>query len=240
MKKIAVAVILLFLTLGAFAQSDDKQSYKGVFNQDFSTFKKFSIGTDFTYDFWLDMPDEMGKTRFNRSSSFFATYNIRIKNSGFYFCPGLGFNFRNLYTSAFPQPDSIKIIDYIPIDESVDYKKSKTTFSYIELPLEMRYSYKRFQVGLGVKVSCNIGMSAKYKGEKFFTDGLLGEETGSTVKVKWSNVPGFERWQFGAQLRVGYSWIHAYVYYGFSRTYKGETEIGMRPVSVGITVMPFR
>lgn len=237
MKKLFIALIFTTLAFSALAQ----ENLKGTFNSDFSTFKKFSIGTDFTYDFWLDQPDEMGdKTRFNRSSSFFITYNIRLKNSGFYFCPGLGMNFRNIYSSAFPQQDSTTDIRYEPIPDGIDYKKSKTTLSYVELPLELRYSYKRFQVGIGLKISLNVGGTAKYKGDKFTTDDITGTLTGDQVKQKWNSIPGREPWQFGAQLRVGYSWIHAYAYYGFSNAFKSSTNIKMHPVSVGISIMPFR
>ncbi|MDR0364998.1 MAG: PorT family protein [Bacteroidales bacterium] len=237
MKKVFIVLILMVLSFASYAQNN----FKETFNSDLSIYKKFSIGTDFTYDFWLDQPSEMGnKTRFNRSSSFFATYNIRIKNSPFYFCPGLGMNFRNIYSSAFPQQDSITGIRYEPIPANVKYKKSKTTLSYIELPLEMRYSYNRFQVGIGLKISLNIGGTAKYKGNKFTTDDLIGDETGSLVKQKWNAIPERELWQFGAQLRIGYSWIHAYAYYGFSNVFKSKTNINMHPISVGITIMPFR
>jgi hypothetical protein len=49
-----------------------------------------------------------------------------------------------------------------------------------------------------------------------------------------------ERFQFGAQMRIGYSWIHAYGYYSFTKVFKNKTDIEMYPISVGISVMPFR
>ena len=188
------------------------------------------------------MPDSIRKNKFNRSSSFFATYNFRLNNSSFYLCPGLGFNFRNIYTDALLQRDSLTGIAYVPIPDSIKFKKAKTLLSYIELPIDLRYSYKRFQASIGLKVSCNIRALSKYKGKQFANDGMAGSSSiGENIKEKWVLPNSYaERFQFGAQVRVGYSWIYAYGYYSFSKVFKSSTNIDMYPISVGISVMPFR
>ena len=241
MKRVIVLLIAVLCAGTLLAQETSSRS-KTSFNSDYQTYKKISIGTDFTYDIWQSMPDAVGRKGFNRSSGFFGTYNFRLSQSNFYVCPGLGFNFRNIYGNALLQRDTTGSITYVPVPLSKkDYKKAKTTLSYIELPIDLRYSYKRFQAGIGIKVSCNIGVSSKYKGNQFYEDGMTGVAVGSHVKEKWLQIPDIaERFQFGAQLRVGYSWIHAYGYYSFTKVYKNSTGIGMQPISVGISVMPFR
>ena len=240
MKRIIVLSIAVLCAGTILAQKTSLRS-KSRFNADYETYKKISIGTDFTYDIWQDMPDAIGKKKFNRSSSFFGTYNFKLGKSNFYACPGLGFNFRNIYGDALLQCDAVTGIAYVPIPAEASYKKAKTLLSYIELPVDLRYSYKRFQVGIGIKISCNIGVSSKYKGKQFAEDGMAGHNSvGSDVKEKWLQIPGAERFQYGAQLRIGYSWIHAYGYYSFSKPFKGSTDIKMYPISVGISVMPFR
>ena len=240
MKKVFVLFITVLCAGTLLAQEAPSRS-KFKFNSDYQTYKKFSIGTDFTYDIWMDMPATIGKKGFNRSSSFFGTYNFRLSNSSFYLCPGLGFNFRNIYADALLQRDTATGIAYVPVPPGTSYKKAKTGLTYIELPIDLRYSYKRFQAGIGIKISCNIGVMSKYKGKQFADDGMAGPySVGSNIKEKWVQIPDAERWQFGAQLRIGYSWIHAYGYYSFTKVFKSSTGIDMYPISVGISVMPFR
>ena len=245
MKKVIVLLIALLCAGTILAQETSLKS-KNRFNADYKTPKKISIGTDFTYDIWQSMPDAVGRKGFNRSSSFFGTYNFQLGKSGFYVCPGLGFNFRNIYGKALLERDSVNGITYVPVPKEVNgkkisYDKAKTLLSYIELPIDLRYSYKRFQVGVGIKVSCNIGVTSKYKGDQFRENDIAGNAIGSHVKEKWMQVPDIaERFQFGAQMRIGYSWIHAYGYYSFTKVFKGKTGIDMYPISVGISVMPFR
>jgi hypothetical protein len=240
MKRIIVLLIAVLCAGTLLAQETPVRS-KSQFNSDRQTYKKISIGTDFTYDLWQDMPKEIKRKGFNRSSSFFGTYNFQLGKSNFYACPGLGFNFRNIYADALLQRDTVTGIAYVPVPlPKKDYKKAKTLLSYIELPIDLRYSYKRFQAGIGVKVSCNIGVMSKYKGKQFAENGMAGTSVGSNIKEKWMQVPDAERFQFGAQVRIGYSWIHAYGYYSLTKVFKSSTDIEMYPISVGISVMPFR
>ncbi|MCL2510587.1 MAG: PorT family protein [Bacteroidales bacterium] len=240
MKKVIVLIIVV-LCVGTLPAQEKSSQSKSRFNADYQTYKKLSLGTDLTYDIWQSMPDAVGRRGFNRSASFFGTYNFKLSNSNFYVCPGLGFNFRNIYGKALLQRDTVGDITYVPIPKGTSYKKAKTTLSYIELPVDLRYSYKRFQAGIGVKVSCNIGVASKYKGDQFFEDGMAGNSAGgSHIKEKWLQIPVAERFQFGGQVRIGYSWIHAYGYYSFTKVFKSSTEIEMYPISVGISVMPFR
>ena len=240
MKKYFVLLMVLLHTGTLLAQETSSRS-KLRFNADFQTYKKISIGTDFTYDIWQEMPEAVGRKGFNRSSSFFGTYNFRLSKSNFYLCPGLGFNFRNIYGKALLQRDTLTGIAFFPVPGETSYKKAKTGLSYIELPVDLRFSHKRFQAGIGIKVSCNIGVMSKYKGEQFAEDGIAGSySVGSNIKEKWMQIPSAERFQFGTQVRIGYSWIHAYGYYSFSKVFKSNTGIDMYPISVGISVMPFR
>jgi len=240
MKNIIVLLVAVLCAGTLLAQKTPPQP-RERFNADYSTYKKFSIGTDFTYDIWQNMPSTIRHKGFNHSGSFFGTYNFRLGKSSFYLCPGLGFNFRKIYADALLQRDTITGVAYVPIPQGTHYKQARTLLSYIELPVDMRYSYKRFQAGIGFKISCNIGVSSMYKGDQFAADGIAGPySVGSKVKEKWLQIPGAERFQFGAQLRIGYSWIHAYGYYSFSKVFKNSTDIEMSPISVGISIMPFR
>jgi hypothetical protein len=240
MKQYFILLTALLVVATLTAEETTKRS-KTRFNADFQTYKKFSIGTDLTYDIWQNIPDAVGRKGFNRSASFFGTYNFRLQNSSFYLCPGLGFNFKNIYGKALLQRDTLTSIAYVPLPEGTSYKKAKTGLSYIELPVDLRYSYKRFQAGIGLKISCNIGLMSKYKGKQFTEDGMAGHYSkGSNIKEKWVQIPNAERFQFGAQVRIGYSWIHVYGYYSFSKVFKSKTDIEMYPISVGISVMPFR
>jgi beta-glucanase (GH16 family) len=81
---------------------------------------------------------------------------------------------------------------------------------------------------------------SKYKGPQYKEDGMAGTSVGSNIKEKWFQIPDAERFQFGAQMRIGYSWIHAYGYYSFTKVLKNSTHIEMCPFSVGISGMPFR
>jgi hypothetical protein len=138
MKRIIV-LLMAVLCAGTLLAQETSSRSKSRFNPDYDTYKKISIGTDFTYDIWQDMPDAIGKKKFNRSSSFFGTYNFKLGKSNFYACPGLGFNFRNIYADALLQRDSITGIAYVPVPLSKkDYKNCnsrKHVSNYIQYVL---------------------------------------------------------------------------------------------------------
>ncbi|MDD4848497.1 MAG: outer membrane beta-barrel protein [Bacteroidales bacterium] len=244
MKKILVLVLVSLLLIPTAFSQEKKKELK------VPGYKRVSLGVDFGYDFWMNSKNVLGKWKFNRSTDVFATYNFRLKKSNVYFCPGVGFSFFNLYGNAMPEvvtnADDNQTTTFVPIPDDVSYKKAKTTYNYVEVPLELRVAVKRFQIGVGVKFSYLMSATAKYKGDKFKTDDITGVETGYSVKEMYSGIKDVENWKIAAQIRVGYSWAHIYAAYSFTKMYKTATDTDamqpskMYPITVGISIMPFR
>lgn len=244
MKKILIFVFVSFLFLPSSFSQDNKKNLK------VPGYKKVSLGVDFGYDFWMNSQDVLGGWRFNRSVDVFATYNFRLKKSNVFFCPGLSFSFFNLYGNAMPEvvvnSDGNHTTGFVPIPSGVSYKKAKTTYNYVDIPLELRVAIKRFQIGVGVKFSYLMSATAKYKGDKYKTDDITGTETGFKVKETYSGIKDVEKWKIAAQIRVGYNWIHVYASYTFTKIYKTSTDTEtmqpskMYPITVGVSIMPFR
>lgn len=244
MKKIAVSLLISLLFIFSSFSQEKTNDLKGP------GYKRISLGVDFGYDFWINSKSVLGPWKFNRSTDVFATYNFRLKKSNVYICPGVGFSFFNLYGNAMPEvvtnADGNHTTAFVPIPEPVEYKKAKNTYNYVELPLELRVAVKRFQIGVGLKFSYLMSATAKYKGDKFKTEDITGTEKGYPVKETYSGIKDVEKWKIAAQLRLGYSWAHVYAAYSFTKIYKTATDTEtmkpskMYPITVGISIMPFR
>lgn len=241
MKKLLLLVFVSILLISnTFAQDSDA-------DLKIPGYKKISLGVGFGYDFWMNSKAVLGNWKFNRSTDVFATYNFQINKSNVFFCPGVGFSFYNLYGNAMPEvvtnSDGNQTTTFVPIPIGVSYKKAKTTYNYVDIPVEIRVAINRFQIGAGIKFSYLMSSTAKYKGDKYKTDDITGTETDYSVKEIYSGIKDVENWKIAAQLRVGYSWIHVYAAYTFTKIYKSTTgnEISkMYPITAGITIMPFR
>jgi hypothetical protein len=126
MKRISLVLIVLFAVNAAFSQ-------KIVEN---TNIKKFGMGMDIYADFWPDMPEGIDSKGLSRGINLFGMYNHAFKNSYFSFALGIGLGTHNLYMNGQIDMSSPDTTRFIKIADSINYKKSKISMSYLDLPLD--------------------------------------------------------------------------------------------------------
>ncbi len=199
--------------------------------------KNFSFGFDFFSDIWQNVPESLELSTINRGVSLSGMYNYQFGKSNFSFAIGLGFTSHNMYTNSFVVTDTTEGKTYFkPINDSlsnIEYKKSKVSVSYLEIPVEFRLkTTKKFRLALGFKLGYLIDKHYKYKGDDF--QGGEGEAI-----YKHNNIDYLEKYRYGPTFRIGYKFINLMAYYQISKLFKPDQGPDMYPISVGITIMPY-
>jgi hypothetical protein len=134
-------------------------------------------------------------------------------------------------------PDSTYLVK---IPDSVDYKRSKITLAYLELPLEFRYKSKsKFSVALGFKGGFLIGSSTKYVGDGGFSTYNYSVPQVGKSRIKMWGIKNVEQFTYGPTLRIGYRWFNVSAYYMLSTVFNKSRGPEMYPISIGIVLMPF-
>jgi hypothetical protein len=152
--------------------------------------------------------------------------------SNFSFAIGVGLSVHNLYWNYRFQGDSLSF-QFIPINNT-DYKRSKLTMPFVEIPLELRLKTKsKVGVGIGFKVGYMIYAHAKWVGDDYLYN------TANTLKVSFKGIENLEKFAYGPTLRVGYKWFNVNAYYSLSKIFQKGTGVDIYPISVGFVLMPF-
>jgi hypothetical protein len=223
MKRIILSLIVL-IPLITFSQEKNK-----VISQ--STVKRVSVGAEIFQDFWLNKPDDMDGRAINQGAGAFFTYSIPFGNSPISFALGAGVGWHNLYSDTRILNIKADTIVFTPIHDSIDYKKSKIGVTYLDFPIEFRLKTKNnIRAAIGIKLSYVIDAKTKYKGDKL---------TGYQVIQKEKQISNIDKFQFGPQVRFGYSWFHIVCYYSVTQLFEKGKGPDISPISLGITFMPF-
>lgn len=223
MKKIILSLVIL-VPLFSFSQEKNK-----VMSQ--STVKRVSVGADIYQDFWLNKPDDMDGRAINQGAGAYFTYSIPIGKSPLSFAIGAGVSWHNLYSNTRITNIKADTIVFTPIADTIDYKKSKIGVTYLDFPIEFRLkTNNNIRASIGIKLSYVIDAKTKYKGDRL---------DGYQVIQKEKQVSNIDKFQFGPQVRIGYSWFHIVCYYSVTQLFEKDKGPDISPISLGITFMPF-
>jgi hypothetical protein len=203
------------------------------------TKKKISIGVGLYTDIMLDMPAGIKAWAINRGATVFGTYNVPFGKSDFSFAIGLGLSSHNIFGNFFIDSNADSTT-FLKIPDTIDYKRSKMTLVYLEIPLEFRFKSKsKVSVGVGFKAGILAGSFSKYVGDGGFeTSNYILKDTGKQ-RVKFWGIKNLEQFTYGPTLRVGYKWINVTGYYMLSHLFTKNRGPEMYPISVGFVLMPF-
>lgn len=196
-----------------------------------STIKRFSFGLDFYTDIWLKKPPGIKTRAINQGISVFGMYNYMFGESNFSIAIGVGTGFHNMYTKGKIEDIKADTILFVPIPDSIDYKRYKLGLSYFDIPLEFRFKTdKKFRLAIGAKFGFLLDGKTKYRGNR---------EDGHLVTQKEKAVDNLQRFRFGPTFRIGYDWFNLYAYYQITKVFEPGRGPDIYPLSIGITLLPF-
>lgn len=228
MKRILISIIGIIL-IG---------SVSGQVNE--STIRKFNIGVGVSADIWQGLPQDVDARTINQGSQVFGMYNHRLGESVAYLAAGLGIGVHNLYSNSVIGDAKADSIVFVPIPGNINYKKSKITLAYLDIPVEFRIKTdKHFRLALGFKAGYLINSHTKYKGDLYTYDNLGNAIAGNNTVVKERDISQVEDWRYGPTLRIGYKWINLTAYYQLSKVFQADKGPQIYPVSIGLSVIPY-
>jgi uncharacterized oligopeptide transporter (OPT) family protein len=198
-----------------------------------ATKKKISIGVGLFTDLWMNKPSDMKVRTINQGFQLNGMYSFPFGKSDLSFAIGLGIGVHNLYWNYLYQgrTDSLQ---FVKINDSLDYKRSKLTLPYLELPIEFRLKTKfKMAFGVGFKIGYMIYAHSKWKGDDYLF------KTQNSVVASFKDIKNLEKFTFGPTLRVGYKWFHVFGYYQLSGIFTKGKGPDIAPLSIGFLLMPF-
>lgn len=221
MKKAGLLVALVIMVMTAQSQLITSKTSKNV-----------SVGFDLYTDILTKKPADMESRMINQGFNVYATYNFKIGDGPHIFAIGTGIRTHNFYSNTRIANIKADTIRFRPIDDDLDYSRSKLNLVYLDIPAELRLYFKeQWKIGIGFKMGLSIDSKEKYVGQFV--------EDGPTMLLKQKKINSLEKYTYGPTLRIGYKWINAFAFYQVTRTFQRDLGPEMYPLSVGLTITPF-
>ncbi len=242
MKKITFIIIgCLFFSI-SFAQEITTTS------NDSKTIKMTNRAADHfmlqaSYDGWGGMPDSISghQKGFSRGFSAYFMFDKPFKGSPKYSIGiGAGISTSNM---SFKNMDvdlksSKSLLPFTQVDSTNHFKKYKLATSYLEVPLELRYTAnpgninKSLKAALGIKVGTLVNSHTKGKTLQDKNNNTISSYTEKISSKKYINST-----RFSATARVGYGIVSLFGTYQLNSVLKeGVGSPDMKLYQVGITI----
>lgn len=249
MKRILIVFSALILSGGLLLAQDDMPEIP----EEYISGSGDRLMIDLFSDIWTNTPEGMDINTINRGINFSMMQDFKLGVSPFSVATGLGIASHNLYSdyvyeytpnslsSAWPQPGTY---DFHQIFYSwSDVKKNKLSLTYLNVPLEFRYRNhnlpKTFRIYAGIRAGYLINAHTKFHAKA--EDGASMEFGPEEIKIKESKLGNLEKFQLGITGKIGYGRVNVYAYLPLTEIFKDNyaAELGMKPISVGLTFIVF-
>jgi hypothetical protein len=254
MKKILLFVLLIVVSVIARSQVDTtgavnsvnqtppKQPKKDWSKIDLSTRANDHFMMQFGYDMWPNVPDSINTSGFSRHFNMYIMLDLPFKNSP-HFSVGIGAGFGSsniFFSDTYVNLKSLTpTLPFTNVAKQDHFDKFKLTTSYIEAPLELRYSGNPVQPDKGFKASLGLKggllINAKTKGKNYI-DSSGRSIYDKTYIMKESDRRFINSSRFALTGRVGYGHISVDASYQVTEFLKTGTGPAIHPVTIGLTL----
>jgi hypothetical protein len=238
MRSLLLAVALMLTGTIVVAQNNPEPKKKTDWSKvDLGKRSADHFMIQFGYNGWAGAPDSINNKGFSRTFNVYLMFDFPFKTNprlSVGIGPGIGSD--NMYFDE----TTISINNRRNIEFNRDtitqYKKYKLNTTYLEVPVELRWSAnpanmnKGFKFAIGAKVGTLL--DAKTKGK---VDLDADGNGGYIEKIKAKQV--FNGTRLAAIARVGYGNLTVFGTYAITEFFKeGQGPQGMRPFSIGLTL----
>lgn len=242
MKKIVfVAISCLFFSM-AFSQDTLPPTTTNIKKENLANRSGDHFMFQLSSDHWAGMPDSIGshQSGFSRGFNVYFMYNKPFKNSPKY---SLGVGLGISTSSMTFQKINIGLngtsatLPFTHLDSTSHFKKYKLATSYLQIPLELRYtakpdqSNKSLKAAIGLKIGTLVNAHTKGK--------TLVDKNGQTLNtyIEKENSKRFiNGTQFMGTARIGYGIFSLFGSYQINTVLKPGFGPDMRLYQVGITI----
>ena len=160
-----------------------------------------------TYNcFWQGLSDGVTQRAISQGYNISLMYDIPTsEKSKISFGLGLGYSRNNIYSDGITVRDvSTDIVSMVPI--TVKYNTNKLAFSYLNIPLEIRFrSSNNFRLAVGLRSSLKFDAYSKYYGHN--PDTLVYGHY-NQIKIINHDISNTEKYLFEITARAGWKFIN--------------------------------
>ncbi len=233
MKKI-VLIAFAFISVSAATAQKEKKDFDKVFNRagDHIMFQASS-------DHWMGAPDSINSRikSLSRGGSIYIMLNRPFKGSPHM---SVAFGVGVSSSSIFFKNMSVGVtsltttLPFTNLDSSDHFKKYKLNTTYLEAPIELRYTTdplnenKSFKIALGVKVGTLLNAHTKGKSPEDKTDASINSYTEKENSKRFINST-----RLSATARVGYGHYSLFGTYQINSVFKTGVAADIKLFTVG-------
>jgi Outer membrane protein beta-barrel domain len=236
MRKISFILFAVMVSNAAFSQSTPKKG-KSITDRAADHFM-FQVATNI----WTGTADTVDTyiKGLNRSGNIYVMYDKQFKsNPKFSIAAGIGIGTSNIYFKKMEAKITTtkSILPFLRTDTGNNYKKYKLTTTYLEIPLELRFTAdpsnpnKSIKGAIGIKLGTMLSAHTKAK--------TLQNASGTKINaltVKESSKAYFNGTRIAATARVGYGIFSLYGSYGLTSIFKDGVAADTKLVQIGLTI----
>ncbi len=236
MRKFIVIVLVLLTGGPAFSQTTKKEKNKEILNRSGD-----HLMLQLSYNLLLGAPDSIKNhiKGFHRGVNVYVMYNLPFKGDPrFSIAGGIGIGSSNIFFNKMNvdiASNKIKL-PFIATDTLNNYKKYKLATTFLEVPIEFRFSSKpetpnkSVKVALGVKVGTMINSHTKGKTLRSPLGVTLFNSTDKIIdKTFFNNV------RVAATARIGYGNFTLFGAFNITSIFKPISAADMKLLQVGMT-----
>jgi len=233
MKKLVLIVFALVTVSAANAQ--EKKKIGGFMNRTGD-----HLMLQLTSDYWMGTPDSIDRriNGFARGANIYVLLDQRFKSAPQWSVAfGLGVGTSNMYfkNTVVDIKAKTNTLPFTNVDSVNHFKKYKLATSYLEIPLELRYTLdpwnemKSIKFALGVKVGTLLNVHTKGK--------TLLDKNGATLNNYTAKETGkgfFNSTRFMATARIGYGNFSLFGAYQLNNIFKDGVAADVKLVQIGL------
>jgi hypothetical protein len=222
-------------------EENEKKKRVGVPNLNIANRSKDHLLLQLGFDNWANMPDSINTRGISRSFNMYFMFDFPFKtNPHLSVGIGAGIATNNMYfkdTYIDIAGRTANRLSFKDVSDTTRFKKYKLLTSFLEAPVEFRYSAKpenpkkSFKAAIGVKVGTMLAASTKGKNQLNSAGQSVNNFTQKEKSKKYFNTT-----RLSATARVGYGNLSIYGSYQVNTFIKEGFGPDVRPYSIGITL----
>lgn len=195
---------------------------------------------DLNWDHWIKAPEGIKQGYFCiGASAYLFKDNPFGKKSNLSFAYGIGFSSHNVHSNGnfnyeIDQNNEI-YTNLIEIPSSIDIRKNKVSFSFIEVPLEFRM--RTMNKSMEERRGFNFRLYLGFKGGWMVDNHTKYKDTESKIKV--FNLENTLPYRYGPTVRIGFNKIAFNAFYSLSTVFEKGKGVELVPFSIGLSWMRF-
>ena len=237
MRKLSVIVLVLLASIPAFSQTAKQLRNKEILSRSGD-----HVMIQLSSDHWTGAPDSVTShiKGLHRGLNVYLMYDKKFKaDPRFSIAGGLGIGSSNIYFKKMNVEIAANTtqLPFTATDSTDNYKKFKLSTTFLEIPIEFRFSSKpatpnkAVKVALGVKLGTMLNAHTKAKTLRNVSGTTLSNATEKITSKSYFNTT-----RIAATARVGYGNFSLFGAYNLTSMFKDGVAADIKLFQVGLTI----